>query len=270
MEIVWENRRSSSNGFHQDNHNSSISNGLHQNISSSNGFSVPNECRRRSGPRGALIVLEGLDRSGKTTQAKLLLDHLLRESECGARIQRFPDRQEPTTGPIIDAFLRNAQSVKESREAIHLIFAANRWKASAEMRRELDRGQHLIVDRYSHSGIAYSMAKGIDRHWACQPEVGLPRPDLVLFFDIDSQAVSRRNGFGQEAFECGDFQQLVYEKMKGFFDDSYWRRIDAARPVEEVHQAVVKEVGSLLERMQQQQIADPEPVAEFSADDFAI
>lgn len=63
----------------------------------------------------------------------------------------------------------------ESREVMHLLFSANRWAVAAKMREELDAGIDLILDRYSFSGIAYSMAKGIEKQWACAPEVGLVR-----------------------------------------------------------------------------------------------
>lgn len=127
----------------------------------------------------------------------------------------FADRDEPTTGYGIDTFLRSAKTIGESREAIHLLFAANRWLLNGRMREELANGQHLIVDRlinfnlffhlfnyrYSHSGIAYSLAKGLDRRWVCQPEVGLLRPDLILFFDAHPEKVAIRGGFGQEVME---------------------------------------------------------------------
>ncbi|CAK5097431.1 unnamed protein product [Meloidogyne enterolobii] len=148
--------------------------------------------------RGLLIVLEGLDRSGKTTQARLLLEHF-KSLGIDARIQRFPDREEPTTGPAINKFLKNAKNLNENSEAIHLLFSANRWLLNSKMREELLSGRNLIVDRYS--GIAYSMAKGINKCWACQPEVGLIRPDLVLFFDVSPENTSKRGGFGEEIME---------------------------------------------------------------------
>jgi len=45
------------------------------------------------------------------------------------------------------------------------------------------------------------MAKGINKCWACQPEVGLIRPDLVLFFDVSPDNTSKRGGFGEEIME---------------------------------------------------------------------
>ncbi|KAL3108533.1 hypothetical protein niasHT_015455 [Heterodera trifolii] len=217
--------------------------------------------------RGALIVLEGLDRSGKSTQAKLLLEHFQRRGES-ARIQRFPDRDEPVTGRTIDAFLKSAKSAEESREAIHLLFAANRWLMIHQMVEELAEGWHLILDRYSYSGIAYSLAKGMSMEWACHSEVGLLRPDLVLFFDVDVANVSARGGFGSEVMERSEFQSKVYAQMGTLFNASFWRRIDAARPIDKVHQSVVSEVMDLLGKMQEN--GREMALVKFTKDDFGI
>jgi len=93
----------------------------------------------KNAARGCFIVLEGLDRrsvalspvlpiaehfSGKTTQSNKLLAYF-QEHGLNARIQRFPDRSEPMLGPLIDQFLKTAKNVDDSREVIHLMFAAN-------------------------------------------------------------------------------------------------------------------------------------------------
>lgn len=96
-------------------------------------------------------------------------------------LKLFVDRKEPRLGPLIDDFLRNAKDLNDSRELIHLLFSANRWALASQIREELKNGTTLVVDRYSYSGITYSLAKGLDPLWTCQPEVGLPRPDLVIF-----------------------------------------------------------------------------------------
>nr|CAD2190616.1 unnamed protein product [Meloidogyne enterolobii] len=210
--------------------------------------------------RGLLIVLEGLDRSGKTTQARLLFEHF-KSLGIDARIQRFPDREEPTTGPAINKFLKNAKNLNENSEAIHLLFSANRWLLNSKMREELLSGKNLIVDRYS--GIAYSMAKGINKCWACQPEVGLIRPDLVLFFDVSPDNTSKRGGFGEEIMERSEFQQIVYEKMAMLFDKNSWKRIDASLSIENVHENILKEVSLLLDKTNK-------PLKKFTLNDFGI
>ncbi|KAH7700420.1 thymidylate kinase-like isoform X3, partial [Aphelenchoides avenae] len=151
--------------------------------------------------RGAFIVLEGLDRSGKTTQY----------------------RSEPKTGPIIDAFLREAKSPFDDGEAVHLLFSANRWLLDPKMRADLARGVNLITDRYSFSGVAYSLAKGLDKTWSCTPEVGLLKPDIVIFLDAKPAATTARCGFGGEVLERSDFQKSVYRHMKAVYSEVYWQ-----------------------------------------------
>jgi len=214
--------------------------------------------------RGMMIVLEGLDRSGKTTQAQKLLGYFQSRGKS-ARVQRFPDRSEPMSGPVIDAFLKNAQSVGESREAIHLIFAANRWLLAQKIREELAKGVNLILDRYSFSGVAYSMAKGLDKRWACQPEVGLPKPDLVLFFEATPDQVQNRAGFGDEVLERSDFQRLVYANMQSLMDHTYWRIINAAEPIDIVQTSIT----SVVDRMFGEHPMRTE-IGNFSLADFGV
>jgi dTMP kinase len=75
--------------------------------------------------RGAFIVLEGLDRSGKTTQVKLLEQRFVEEGKK-VKVMRFPDRTTPI-GQMIDNYLKS--NVEMEDHVIHLLFSANRWEA---------------------------------------------------------------------------------------------------------------------------------------------
>ncbi|PHH76763.1 hypothetical protein CDD82_3856 [Ophiocordyceps australis] len=76
--------------------------------------------------RGAFIVLEGLDRSGKTTQAKKLEERMV---ASGMRVvaMQFPDRTT-VIGKMIDDYLKS--NVEMEDHVIHLLFSANRWEAA--------------------------------------------------------------------------------------------------------------------------------------------
>lgn len=76
----------------------------------------------------------------------------------------------------------------------------------------------IICDRYYHSGIVYSAAKqnpALPLAWAKAPEVGLPRPDLVLFLDLDERVARERGGWGGEVYEKGEMQRRVRELFWG-------------------------------------------------------
>jgi dTMP kinase len=74
--------------------------------------------------RGALIVLEGLDRSGKSSQSKALGTFLRSRGES-VEEWRFPDRTT-AIGQMISSYLTGASELDDS--AIHLLFSANRWE----------------------------------------------------------------------------------------------------------------------------------------------
>ncbi|AMD21587.1 HFL269Cp [Eremothecium sinecaudum] len=162
--------------------------------------------------RGRLILIEGLDRTGKTTQTNLLLEKL----GPNAQLIKFPERTTPI-GKLIDKYLTE-RSFELADQAVHLLFAANRWELSHQIEALLRSGKHVILDRYVYSGVAYSSAKGVrgmDLQWCIQPEKGLIKPDLTLFFTTDTAA--ERQGFGDERYEVEEFQKKVKVKFNDVF-----------------------------------------------------
>ena len=114
------------------------------------------------------------------------------------------------------------------------------------------------MDRYFYSGIVYSAAKGIPgltAEWSRQPEVGLPRPDVCVFLDVEPGVVGGREGFGGERYEEGAMQGRVREGFLGLLgggDGADMRVVDAGRGVKEVErgvwevvEGVVRERGSM-------------------------
>ncbi|KAI0471590.1 thymidylate kinase-domain-containing protein [Xylariaceae sp. FL0804] len=166
--------------------------------------------RRPTPVRGAFVVFEGVDRAGKTTQAKLLQQRCV-ESGREVRFVRFPDRSTPI-GQMIDAYLKGQTEVED--HVIHLLFSANRWEACKRIRADLAAGRTVVCDRFYHSGVVYSAAKrlpSLTLAWARAPEAGLPRPDAVLFLDLDEAVARARGGWGQEVYEKAEMQRRVRE-----------------------------------------------------------
>lgn len=83
----------------------------------------------------------------------------------------------------------------------------------AAMLERLNSGTTLIVDRYAHSGVAFTAAKGLpglDTAWCRAPDVGLPAPDTVFFLDLSPEQAAERGGYGQERYETTDLQKKVH------------------------------------------------------------
>ncbi|CAI5479024.1 unnamed protein product [Closterium sp. Yama58-4] len=192
--------------------------------------------------RGALIVLEGLDRSGKSSQVARLVAHFESRELGPVKAMRFPDRST-SIGREIDAYLRETKEIEDRR--IHELFAANRFEKKAEMEGLMGEGTTLVVDRYSFSGIAFSAAKGLDVHWCKSTEVGLPAPDAVIYLDIDPQRAAERGGYGGERYEKVEFQQRVAQHFHALKDDT-WVVVDASQPLDDVASQVCKVAESIV------------------------
>ena len=181
--------------------------------------------------RGSLIVFEGCDRAGKTTQLKRIVEML--NKDCKETIMIcFPNRKSHI-GKLIDCYLKSKMDFDD--HVIHLLFAANRWEMEKTIRTTLEKGVNILVDRYSYSGVAFSAAKkNMSLFWCKQSEVGLPRPDLVVFLEVSAEAAGLRSGFGNERYEDNAFQDLVRRNYK-YLEDSCWIKVST-----EVNQEALK------------------------------
>ncbi|BGP45854.1 Thymidylate kinase [Rhodotorula kratochvilovae] len=195
--------------------------------------------------RGAFIVFEGLDRSGKSTQVARLVD-ALNQRGVKAVAARFPDRTL-TTGKMIDSYL--SQKADLDDRAIHLLFSANRWERANQILKDLEEGTTVVCDRYAFSGIAFSVIKGLSPTWCRAPDIGLPAPDLVLFLRISPSAAQSRGGFGAERYETAEIQRRV-EREFGVLAESVergvWWTVDAEGGVEEVAREVLARAEEVL------------------------
>jgi len=207
--------------------------------------------------RGKLIVFEGLDRSGKSTQCARLVQHLRSSQPHPTAVEhlRFPNRSTPI-GQMIDNYL-SGQTQQEDH-VIHLLFSANRWESAAGIEAALAAGTTVVVDRYYYSGCVYSAAKGVpgmDLRWCRQADVGLPRPDVCLFLDLTAEETARRGGFGAERYEEKGMQKRVGELFAELQDGWDERQdmvvIDAGRRVEVVEREIREVVEDVMRRVDQ-------------------
>lgn len=175
--------------------------------------------------RGALIVFEGTDRSGKSTQTRNFTKAL---QAAGVPVAEnspwaFPDRTSPV-GQIIHSYLTTKTHLHD--RALHLLFSANRWEKASIIRDALVRGETVVLDRYAYSGIAYSVAKGMPLSWCTHADEGLPAPDVVIYLHLSAQAAAKRAQYGSERYENEQMQTAVakvFERLR----TEQWLVIDA-------------------------------------------
>ena len=169
-----------------------------------------------------LIVLEGLDGAGKSTQVRKLKEYL--QQRCGElEYIHFPRYDAPVYGKLISRFLRGDFGANDAvhPQLVALLFAEDRHGAAPAIREALEAGKTVLLDRYVYSNIAYQCAKLKDmterkrlRDWIFDTEYGdfdLPVPDLNLFLDVPigfvEQSLSASRG-GEDRNYLGGAQDI--------------------------------------------------------------
>jgi dTMP kinase len=191
---------------------------------------------------GLFVTFEGIDRSGKTTQAAMLAEALGDD----ALAVREPGGTE--LGERLRELLKGSVPMTPHAEA--LLFAAARAQLVAEViRPALEAGRVVVSDRYLDSSLAYQGAGrglGVDEvagvnRWATESLV----PGLTFLLELDPRAASERAGQLDRFEDEGDRLQAevarAYDEMAAA-DPARWRRIDASRPAGEVHAEVLAAV----------------------------
>jgi dTMP kinase len=144
-----------------------------------------------------LIAFEGLDQSGKQTQAEALRDRI-REHGRKARLVSFPD-YGTSIGEEIARALQGERDY--GPEVMQLLYVANRYERKHDLERWLDAGIILVCDRYTASSVAYGEAQGLDPAWLADMQRFLPTPALTILLDISPETAVRRKAVDRDRYE---------------------------------------------------------------------
>ena len=190
--------------------------------------------------KGKLIVVEGLDGSGKATQAKLIYDQLQKEGISSKKIT-FPDYNEPSSS-LVKMYL-NSEFGDDPNDvnayAASSFFAVDRYASYKKFwEKDYNSGKIIISDRYVTSNFLYQLPKVKKEdwnqfiEWSCDYEynkLGLPKPDMIIYLDIPidvSQSLMSKRYHGHEEKKdlhesnmkylnlCKDAADYVADKFK--------------------------------------------------------
>ncbi len=182
--------------------------------------------------RGRLIAFEGLDQSGKQTQA-LRLREALQAGGLQVVSFDFPDYGTPI-GREIGAALAGSRSFPP--DCLQLLYVANRCEHRPAIEAALAAGQWVVCDRYLASSIAYGEAQGLDPEWLAVIQRGLPPADTTVLLDIAPDVAAQRKQQQRDAFEQ-DLALLARVRASYLRQASLgsgWHVVDAARDRDDV------------------------------------
>ncbi len=203
---------------------------------------------------GKFIVMEGLDGSGKTTQLRLLEEHL---SGKGLIVDVTAEPTVSTLGGMI----RDALSgyIRRTDCEIAALFAADRVQHNVNpvwgIEKLLSQGRTVLCDRYYYSSMAYQGTL-TDWDWVAGMNLNSPqirKPDLCIFLDVDyERSMARMNSGNRTYLEIYENPEMLIATRKSYYrafeqlkDRDNIVIIDAARSIEEVAAAVAKAADTL-------------------------
>ena len=197
--------------------------------------------------QGKLIVIEGIDGTGKSTQASMLAEALKKQQH--EVIESF----EPTNGPWGSKLRKSATSGRLSIEEELELFIKDRQQHVEELIiPTIERGGIVILDRYYFSTMAYQGARGINpEDIRARNEAFAPAPDILLILDLPVDVALKRIGVrdGQaNEFEKRESLQFCRDLFLSLKDEPYAHVINTNATVDQVHAEVLARVTSSMEK----------------------
>lgn len=172
--------------------------------------------------KGKLIVIEGIDGSGKKTQTDLLIKHL---KDLGKKVSFFDFPQYYTSffGNMISRYLKGefGDTYQVNPYLISVIYAADRWEAKKQINEALSRGEIVILNRYSMSNMAHQSVKIPAENrkeyldWERKMEYDIfeiPREDQVIYLDVPAGVGQKLIGKKGSRDYVGGKKKDIHEK----------------------------------------------------------
>jgi dTMP kinase len=192
---------------------------------------------------GLLLAFEGLDQSGKQTQAELLRDRLKQEGHK-SRLVSFPDYGTSIGEEIARAL---AGERDYGADVMQLLYVANRYERRADLQRWIDGGLILVCDRYTASTVAYGEAQGLDPGWLDDMQRFLPRAALTIMLDIAPETAVKRKSLDRDRYERDlALQQRVRQSYRRQAAADGWVVLDGERQKDAIARDVFEAVNGVV------------------------
>lgn len=199
-----------------------------------------------------IISIEGIDKAGKATQAKLLTDYLRNK---GYKVTQSEfHRYDTPTGDLIMKWLKKEWDVDQT--TIELIMAADKQAQQVWFDKlEMDDYDFLVLDRYTLSQVAYGIANGINGRWILELQKNMTPSDIDVVIDIPAEVSMGRKGKHNNGLNDryeSDLKMLKevrnnYKNASIYYSAPIKKIVDGMKMVDEIHKEIVRIINDFME-----------------------
>jgi len=185
--------------------------------------------------KAKLIVLYGINNTGKTTQAKLLVEKLKTEKRQAEYLKYGIYDLQPS-GDVLNSYLREGNPDNLSAREFQLLHVLNRTQYQPTLEKKLDQGINIVAEDYIGTGIAWGMGSGVDKDFLIKINSHLRQADIVILLDGQryKQAVEKNHQHETDDELNDKVRQTHLELSKDFG----WHVVDANQSVEQVQEDI--------------------------------
>lgn len=191
---------------------------------------------------GKFITIYGINNIGKTTHAKLLVEHL---EQNGYKVHyvKYPVYDAQPSGPFLDKVLRSGEQ-KISEEELQLWFIINRYQYQPALKRFLEDGYIVVAEDYIGTGMAWGIAKGLSEEWLTMCNQGLLKEDFGILIEGQRVKAAMEKGHVHEQNE--ELINRCAEKFSYLAGKNNWHRVKLMERREDTADLICRVVDDYL------------------------
>lgn len=199
--------------------------------------------------KGLLIVFEGLDGSGKTTQINLLKNWFEKNNKL------IHNTKQPTDFYREDIRVRDYldNGIAPNMYSIALLAAADRtYQNTVEIVPTIEKGINVIVDRYIYSSLAFFKARGIGYEEVSSLNKNIAEPDIVIFLDVKpKRALERVKVRDGENIQFEEKNDNIFVEVRSNFLEVLPKKtliLDSTQSIEKIHKIIINHIENVEEK----------------------